>query len=488
MLLVLALSGCTGLPADSAPDSGEPMDSGDTAGDSGLGDGTHALSDAPAIFRGGAAYAAGNAVSFVSQSDGAFGVAISAYFVGRVCIFEGPVAPGDYALDDATTCWATGGTSEYFGYSLASGGDLDGDGTGDLLVGAIGDRTVAADSGAVYLMGTPRAGGERNPKDAPTVFLGEAGADYAGSSVAFAGDVDGDGFGDLLVGAQGNDGGGSGGGAGYLLRGPFEAGFHLLANADAILLGAGPIAAEPTPPHGTPAGGDDVGVTLDGIGDYNGDGLDDIALGAIGNEIGGVSAGAMGIFLGPVPDGATPFEDADQLYLGDASTLGVADSVAAGRDLNGDGFADVVVGGALDGPGTTWLVPGPGAAGPWPIAGVATSFVGELDEDFAGTAAAAAGDVDGDGTNDLVIGASAKFEVQRAGGAYLLLGPFTAGAHALADADATWLGEAGADNAGRAVTGGSDADGDGRDDVVVGALYNDGGGAFGGAAYLFGWE
>ena len=118
MLLVLALSGCTGLPADSAPDSGEPMDSGDTAGDSGLGDGTHALSDAPAIFRGGAAYAAGNAVSFVSQSDGAFGVAISAYFVGRVCIFEGPVAPGDYALDDATTCWATGGTSSNDGSPL----------------------------------------------------------------------------------------------------------------------------------------------------------------------------------------------------------------------------------------------------------------------------------------------------------------------------------------------------------------------------------
>ncbi len=489
MVLSLVLLGCagTGEPSDTAADTGGG-DTGETAEDTGLPTGTFSLAEATATFQGGASYAAGNAVAFVPSPSGPAGVAVSAYFTSRVCLFDAPVAAGLHALDEGDTCWSSGGTSEYFGYAMAVGEDLDGDGTADMLVGAIGDRTIAADAGAVYLIGSPTAGGAQDAKAEPTVFLGEAGADYAGSSVAFAGDVDGDGFGDLLVGAQGNDGGGVGGGSAYLLRGPFAPGAHLLAEADSIVQGAGPLAQAAPPPHGTPAGGDDVGVTLDGIGDFNGDGLDDLALGAIGNEIGGVAAGAMGIFLGPLRGGAIPFEEADQLYLGDATTFGTAESVAAGRDLNGDGFADVLVGGALQGTGTTWLVNGPGTAGTTAFTSIPTTFVGESTEDYAGTAAAAAGDVDGDGEPDILIGASARLELQRAGAAYVVRGPFVAGVHSLADADATWLGEAGGDSAGRVVAGGMDADGDGLSDMLVGALYNDGGGAFGGAAYLIGWR
>jgi hypothetical protein len=490
MLLAFVLLGCP--QADTSPDTGGdsgPAIPDDTSADSGLPDGTYSLADAGLIVQGGASYAAGNAVAFVPKPEGPSGVAVAAYFTSRVCLFDAPAPAGIHALDSANTCWSSGGTSEYFGYSMAVGQDLDGDGTADMLVGAIGDRTIAADAGAVYLIGAPSAGGERDAKQSPTVFLGEAGADYAGSTVAFLGDTDGDGIGDVLIGAQGNDGGGGGGGSAYVVRGPFAPGFHLLSEADTIIQGAGPIAQEAAaPPHGTPAGGDDVGVTLDGIGDFNGDGLQDLALGAIGNEIGGVSAGAMGIYLGPLPTGALPFEDADQLYLGDVTTYGTAESVAAGGDLNGDGLADVLAGGALHGPGTTWLVPGPGVAGVTSFTSLPTSFVGEATEDYAGTAAAGAGDVDGDGANDVIIGASARLEYQRAGAAYVVRGPFPAGTLSLADADATWLGETGGDSAGRVVAGGQDADGDGHADMLVGALYNDGGGAFGGAAYLIGWR
>jgi hypothetical protein len=100
------------------------------------------------------------------------------------------------------------------------------------------------------------------------------------------------------------------------------------------------------------------------------------------------------------------------------------------------------------------------------------SFVGEESEDHAGTALAAAGDVDGDGLDDLLVGAAGNDEAGTdAGQVYLLFGQpsgWVTDVH-LSLADASFHGEAAGDRGGRSVAGIGDVDGDGLDDLLIGA-------------------
>lgn len=474
LLTLLACAGDGSTADDSAPD--------DTADLPASTD--RSLAEAHAGIIGGTSDAAGNAVALVPRAEGGASVVVAAYFAAKVCVYDGGLALGTYALADAPTCWTTPSRGEFAGYSLATGPDLGGDGAGDLLVGAIGDSTQGASAGAVYVLADPAVGGQRPLGEATTILYGESGADLAGSGVAFAGDVDGDGAVDLLVGAPGSDAGGSGGGRAYLVRGPLPAGAVLLADVDTTITGEGETDGDP-PPHGAPVLGDGLGVVLDGAGDLDGDGLADLALGANGNDTGGLDAGVFAIFLGPVTPGALTLAEADQLYFGAQDRYYAGDAVAAGGDLDGDGLADVLVGGGTEGPGTTWVVTGPGVPGASTITDLATSLVGEADLDYAGAVAAGAGDVDGDGAGDVVVGAYGRDAAAvDAGGLYVLRGPLGPGTHLLADAEVRWVGEAEGDYAGRAVAGGADANGDGLDDVLVGGLYSDEGGTAAGKAWL----
>lgn len=469
-MLLMAAFGCT--------DHVVP-DPDDTAGGVDTGPRAHALADAAVSVKGAATAAVGNAVAFAPNADGGAAVAIAGYFASEVCVFNGAPAPGTYAMAPPASCWRSAGGGDFAGYALAGGDDLDGDGAGDLLVGAINHGP----QGAAFLLAQPGVGGPQELENARTFFVGESGGDYAGSGLAFAGDVDGDGTPDLLVGASSNDAGGSGAGRAYLMRGPIQTGTVLLADADVTISGMGRVGMPP--PHGAPVEGDGVGVVLDGAGDIDGDGLADLALGANGSDRGGLDAGAFAIFLGPVRDGALTLDDADQLYIGTADYQYAGDAVARAGDLDGDGLADVLVGGNSQGPGTTWVITGPGITGTSAMTDATTSFVGESPLDYAGATAAAAGDLDGDGQDDVVVGAYGSGRAgPEAGAVYLARGPFSPGAYALADVADIWLGEREGDNAGRAIAGGADADRDGLDDVLVGAPRNAGAGSLGGKAYL----
>ncbi|MFN7143332.1 MAG: integrin alpha, partial [Myxococcota bacterium] len=365
-------------------------------------------------------------------------------------------------------------------------GDVDGDGASDLLLGAVGSDGAGADAGKAYLVRGPIAGGSV-AEQAHAAWLGEASLDYAGSSVALL-DVDGDGADDVLVGAQGNGAGGVTGGRVYLFRSPVEAGPGALASADATITGLGPDTV--APPHGAPSVGDGLGSVVANAGDVDGDGLEDVLLGANGADDGGVDGGSAGLFFGPLADGDRAFRDADRFWYGVGDGLYVGDSVAPAGDLDDDGYDDVMIGGdapvaGAPGPGVVWLVRGPGVAGQLDIETAETRIVGENPGDLAGAYTSAAGDTDGDGHADLLIGAyGVDLNDYNEGAAYLVHGPFAPGAVALADVRPRWVGTVDGASAGSAVAGGADLDGDALPDLLIGARYDTTGGSFAGQAYV----
>ena len=121
--------------------------------------------------------------------------------------------------------------------SAEGGRDLDGDAIPDLLVGAIANDETGAEAGKVYLLPGPYTSGAM--ADAPTAFTGEAERDYFGTSMAFLGDIDGDGDEDWVIGAPANITGGAGGGRAYLYLGPAVSGTVAATDAWATITGEG---------------------------------------------------------------------------------------------------------------------------------------------------------------------------------------------------------------------------------------------------------
>lgn len=439
--------------------------------------------DAAAQIVGAEYEGAGNRVVFVDDLDGDGGedLAIGSYYGTRTCVVSGALS-GGASVDEALVCYEQVSEYEFAGTAIDLAGDLDGDGAPDLLIGAIGNDDNGQYAGAIYVISGPTASGPSSLGVARTTLLGELSGDYAGQGVAAAGDVNGDGLQDALVGADGNDLGGNGGGKAYLLYGPLEAGVRLLADEGTTFVGTGPVGLQgPPPPHGAPASGDGAGRAIDAGADFDGDGLADLALGLNGNDLGGADAGAVAVFFGPIEAGEHAAVDAPVLYLGSADHPLLGDEVAFVGDLDRDGRADLITTSNMDDAGTVWVLPGHGTAGQIPVSDAYARLTGPSAGEQAGYGMAGGGDFDGDGEPDLAIGAPFQDEVAAdAGRIYLVRGPFTPGATALST-EQVWTGVEEMDYAGRSVAMG-DGDGDGLADVAWGSYFNDAAGYFAGSA------
>ncbi|MBI2339845.1 MAG: FG-GAP repeat protein [Deltaproteobacteria bacterium] len=194
---------------------------------------------------------------------------------------------GTISLSSADAKLIGEAASDWAGYSVSGAGDVDGDGLGDILVGARGnDAGGASDAGAAYLVLGP-VSGTGSLSTASAKLTGETAYDNAGSSVASAGDANGDGLSDILVGARYNGtgsllAGGSAVGAAYLVYGSVS-GTMSLSSADAKLTGEA---------------ASDYAGSVSGAGDADGDGFSDILVGAYGEDAGGSSAGAAYLLYG----------------------------------------------------------------------------------------------------------------------------------------------------------------------------------------------
>lgn len=361
-----------------------------------------------------------------------------------------------------------------------SGGDIDGDGINDLLVGAPGGSSGA---GRTWLLAGPVTVGSAVANLAATGTQRAGDAEHAGWAVSLGGDTDGDGSADALIASPQSSASGAaneGPGTVVLLLGADiqTDGFDVAAGVEHI---------------GTSTG-EAVGFSVDWI-DLDGDGFDDAAIGGHLSEPGSTpnNGGAVYVVAGPATAGASVDT---QPYLGGA-TVGdwLGWSVSGGSDVDGDGYQDLLAGAptADDGGtnsgvvkvvrgGTTALSGGAGSLTAW--ASVAGADVNHR----LGQSVAGAGDVDGDGSDDIVLGAWKENTIgNNSGAAYVVFGPMTAGTVDLATAGgpARLTGESAGDLAGWSVAGGGDVNDDGLGDILVGAPQDDSGGADAGAAYLF---
>jgi hypothetical protein len=324
------------------------------------------------------------------------------------------------------------------GFGLAAAGDLDGDGTADLVITAPQAQTAElAYLAPIWTMGASGLGETAVRIAAPD----DPAPGDLGYSVADVGDFDGDGMWDLVLGAPG----GLEAEEGYagLILGPIEYRGRTSA-VHTRLIGITPFAR--------------TGHAVVGLGDTDGDGLAELAVSA---PLEGEERGVIYLVHGPLDGGEVPIWSVSDRVYGTQATHQAGTALSAG-DLDGDGLADLVIGapGARSGDGQAYVVLGPVSNGL--VLTDADYKVGETGR--SGASLDASGDIDGDGLDDLVVGAPAYSGTSDLAGAVAIyLSPPGE------TPDAFLVGVSAGDGAGTTLTSGLDLDGDGRDEVVVGA-------------------
>ncbi len=326
---------------------------------------------------------------------------------GEVYVFGGPASSGPSTTADLT--FAGEATGDLFSFGVASAGDFDGDGTADLLLSAKLEDSYGTSSGAAYLLLGPVTADGTVGTVASAKWTGKQDSEAVGDAVALAGDVDGDGLEDLVIGAGGleNASGSPAGGAYLLLAATGASSGQLDAVADATFEGA--------------AGSDQTGRAVSGAGDVNGDGYEDVLIGAWQRDVSGVitEAGAAYLVLGPVTGTISLLSTADATLEGEAQYDHAGYSVHGGVDADQDGKGDILVGanqeatgGLLAGAAYLYLGPVSGSAS---LSSADVKLTGENSQDAAGTSVSATSDMDGDTYPEFLIGAPGSSSAAGAG-------------------------------------------------------------------------
>jgi len=408
---------------------------------------------------------------------GAYGLAANA---GAAYIYMGSAT----GLSTSPARILTGPANSYFGYAVASAGDVNGDGRGDVIVGAYQYANYA---GAAYIYYGSPTGLNATPA---TILTGAAGS-ALGISVS-AIDLNADAYSDIIVGAPNFNAGtgratvhlGTSAGISttpnYTLAGTVANGRFGRSVAGAgdvngdvfgdIIVGASE-ANKAYVYHGnatgmntlaattltSPAFNTSYGASVSGAGDVDGDGYCEVIVGASANNAAYVYKGSA--------TGTQASQVQTLSGFGGVSVAGVG-------DVNGDGYADIMVGASGTGTyaGSAYLFQGSALGLP---SAPSQTFQGSVYYSYFGVSVSAAGDVNGDGYSDAIVGASGTSS--NTGSAYIYLG-----SPVMITSAATFL--AGTGDFGYSLAHAGDVNGDGYGDVVVGATNNSSGYGF---VYLY---
>ncbi|MBP6874475.1 MAG: FG-GAP repeat protein [Candidatus Eisenbacteria bacterium] len=351
----------------------------------------------------------------------------------------------------------------WFGSSVATAGDVNGDGFSDVIVGCDSYDNGQIDEGRAYVY---NGAGSRTADTAAWTMEGNQTTASAGKSVRTAGDVNGDGYSDVIVGIP------------YYTNGP-----ETYEGLACVYLGSRTgLAASPAwSVEGNQANAG-LGWSVSTAGDVNGDGYSDVIVGAYYYSHGESAEGAAFVYHGSASGlSTTPAWTVE----GNASGIEFGSSVSTAGDVNGDGYADVIVGAPYYGNGQTregraYVFLGSSS-------GLATTpaWTVESDHSFAqmGFCVSTAGDVNGDGYSDVVVGSPFYSDPEDSeGNARVYLGSSTG-----LSTTPVWdycQNHPGA-FFGYSVSTAGDANGDGYDDVIVGAPRQDSGQTDEGVAFFF---
>jgi FG-GAP repeat protein/flagellar hook capping protein FlgD len=331
-----------------------------------------------------------------------------------------------------------------FGASVTGAGDVNGDGIPDFLVGAPRARGIAGITGTVSLY----LGNTDSVFTSPDLVLeGEVAGDAFGFAVAAAGDVNGDGYDDFLVGAPSADAVAFDAGRAYLFK------------------GGATVSAVPARFWDGDLAGSHFGASLAGRFDFNHDGFMDFAAGAPESNQSATRAGQVKIYLGASNLNAIVQPTAFR-FTGDQANWALGWSMHAAGDLDDDQYDDLIVGAPQpfdvnSGRAVIWFGQSSSLVAPSRLV-----LSGEVGNDRFGFSVSGAGDRNQDGYDDIIVGApghdSQGFDK---GAVYVFLG----GLSVNGISDWKTVGAAALDSLGYAVDGGEDVDGDQISDLVIGA-------------------
>ncbi|MFT5584354.1 MAG: hypothetical protein ACI9VR_001939 [Cognaticolwellia sp.] len=375
------------------------------------------------------------------------------------------VLGGTLALSDGDLQIIGSQSKAAFGHTVISPGDLDGDGIAEILVSG---ESYSSSRGSVWFFDGASLASSQADTDADAWWRGTVNGDALGSDqgIAVAGDLDNDGLVDLLMASPLADGAGNELGVVYLMSGADTASWGAGVNADrdASLVVSGV------------SDKDRLGSGLASM-DLDGDGIQDLLLSSPYEDTQANAAGAVYVFYGgALLSGEVSAADADVTLLGSASTdrMGLNSPRALG-DVDGDGQDDLMIGSynADAAAGVAYILD-PSSLSDGTAASQASAQITGASGDSFGISAISLSDLDGDGADEILIGArTASVDASQGGGVYFWFGDAgLSGTVAAAAADASW-GVSNSDvDFGWDLSVG-DVDGDGIQDWSTGAYATD---------------
>ncbi|MCX7045427.1 MAG: integrin alpha [Candidatus Sumerlaeota bacterium] len=394
----------------------------------------------------------------------ALAVLLGAFFATQIALAEVSVpTPPPNWLGLGTESQISG-----YGFWVSSAGDVNGDGYKDIIVGGQTYDTASSDVGKVYVYYGSASGLPATPS---WTLEGDHARMLLGTCVACAGDVNGDGYDDIIV-----------GGAGW--QDPYrEDGIVLVYYGSATGLKSSPTPSNADWSYKIPGSLSNLGYSVACAGDVNGDGYKDIIIGAFTASNGQTQEGRAYLFHGSASGlSATPN------WTGE-SNLAYANYgyfVSLAGDVNGDGYSDVIIGapnyssGGFTKNGRAYVyygsASGLSATPNWTADGVKSN------ENF-GYSVASVGDMNHDDYGDIIIGGPNFSNVlSGVGKAYIYYGSASG---LPAAAGWTYVGDQASASFGCCVASAGDFDGDGFGDVIIGEFWRSNGQTKEGRAYIF---